>query len=213
MPNPRRGHPIGQGGHPGGSPRRAPLFSGRTTLIYFVMVILFYVFFFMSAGASKQSPPVSIPYSTFVNQVRANHVATAQVSDTTVSGAFTTPYHAQGTRYTRYTTTLLPLPDTTLVPLLETHHVQLAGVNQTPAAWTVWLGYLITAVPFIFLVGLFYVISRRAGGQQQGLFGFGQSKAKLYTEERPRTTFADVAGIEAAKRELTEEVDFLVPPH
>src|SRR5438874_3847383 len=44
-------------------------------------------------------------------------------------------------------------------------------------------------------------------GQRQGLFGFGQSKARLYSEERPSTTFADVAGVEAAKRELQEEVD------
>src|SRR5438874_3127895 len=49
-------------------------------------------------------------------------------------------------------------------------------------------------------------------GQRQGLFGFGQSKARLYSEERPSTTFADVAGVESAKRELQEEVDFLRDP-
>src|SRR5438874_11582254 len=49
-------------------------------------------------------------------------------------------------------------------------------------------------------------------GQRQGLFGFGQSKARLYSEERPSTTFADVAGVDAAKRELQEEVDFLRDP-
>ena len=53
---------------------------------------------------------------------------------------------------------------------------------------------------------------RAVRGQQQGLFGFGQSRARLYSAERPSTTFADVAGVEAAKQELSEVVDFLRDP-
>jgi cell division protease FtsH len=98
------------------------------------------------------------------------------------------------------------------VDLLNSHKVQISAVNQTPPFWLQALGFLLEALPFLFLLGLFYFGMRAARGQQQGLFGFGQSKAKVYTEERPSTTFADVAGVDAAKAELGEVVDFLRHP-
>src|SRR5205823_736522 len=90
--------------------------------------------------------------------------------------------------------------------------VKVTGVTPTTPAWQIWGGLLINLLPFIFLIGLFYFARRAMRGQQQRLFGFGQSKARLYSEERPSTTFADVAGVESAKRELQEEVDFLRDP-
>src|SRR5918912_389398 len=90
--------------------------------------------------------------------------------------------------------------------------VLLSAANQTPPFWLQVLGFLLQALPFLFLIGLFYFGARAARRQQQGLFGFGQSKAKVYTEERPSTTFADVAGVDAAKAELGEVVDFLRQP-
>jgi cell division protease FtsH len=74
------------------------------------------------------------------------------------------------------------------------------------------LGTILQALPLLFLIGLFYIGSRAARQQQQGIFGFGRSQAKLYTEERPHTTFADVAGVDSAKEELKEIVDFLRDP-
>src|SRR5205085_1700026 len=96
-----------------------------------------------------------------------------------------------------------------LVPLLTARGVQMTAESQAPSLWLTVAGLLISVLPIVFLVGLFYIATRAARGQQQGIFGFGQSRAKLYTEERPSTTFADVAGVEAAKSELSEEVDFL----
>ena len=67
--------------------------------------------------------------------------------------------------------------------------------------------------PFILLLGLFFWISRRATRQLAGgIMGIGASKAKVYDEERPTTRFADVAGYEGAKREISEVVDFLKHP-
>ena len=162
--------------------------------------------------ALPQGLQATIPYSTFVSQVDHNNVTTAQIASDTASGAFKAAYRAGGHSYSGYTTTLPPLPDTSLLPTLQRHHVQVTGVSTTTPGWVTAVGFLIGILPFLFLIGLFYVISRGMRGRQQGLFGMGQSKATLYTEERPSTTFADVAGIEAAKRELAEEVDFLRDP-
>ena len=107
---------------------------------------------------------------------------------------------------------MLPVNDPNLVPLLQQHHVQITAENQSAPPWLTVVGLLLQALPFLLLIGLFYFGTQAARRQQQGIFGFGQSRAKLYTEERPSTTFADVAGVEAAKVELSEEVDFLRDP-
>ena len=75
--------------------------------------------------------------------------------------------------------------------------------------WTVVGGLL----PFVVLVGLYFCISRRATRQLAGgVMGIGASKAKVYDQQRPTTRFADVAGYEGAKREISEVVDFLKHP-
>jgi cell division protease FtsH len=212
--DPRHSNSAGGGQHANGRGTRPPRprHSGRTRLILLALVILAtLVFYTPFLRPTSQQPQISLPYSTFLAQVRAHNVTTAHLSATMASGAFAKPYRdaASGTRYARYTTTLLPVPDPALVPLLTTHGVQMTAENQAPSLWLTVGGLLISVLPILFLLGLFYLVTRAARGQQQGIFGFGQSRAKLYTEERPSTRFADVAGVEAAKRELSEEVDFL----
>ena len=214
MNDPRHSNSAGGGPHangPGPRPPR-PRLSGRTRLILLALVILVNLLFYAPfLRTTRQEPQISLPYSTFLAQVRAHNVTTAHLSATMASGAFAKPYPdpASGTRYSRYTTTLLPVPDPALVPLLTARGVQMTAENQAPSLWLSVGGLLISVLPILFLLGLFYLVTRAARGQQQGIFGFGQSRAKLYTEERPSTTFADVAGVETAKSELSEEVDFL----
>ena len=67
-------------------------------------------------------------------------------------------------------------------------------------------------LPIFIIIGLFWWMQRRAAGQMSGVMSIGRSKAKTYNTERPGTTFADVAGYEGVKREITEVVDFLKEP-
>jgi cell division protease FtsH len=203
---------------PGGGPKLgAPRFglSGRNWLVWLVMLLVFNVVFYGPLlNRASSSPTITLSYSTFLAQTRAGNVKTANVSTSTASGDFKTPYKdpAGGTTYKLYTTTLLPVDDPSLVGILTSHDVQITGTSSAAPAWLSVLSLVLQALPFLFFIGLIYFVMRASRRQQQGVFGFGKSRAKRYSEERPSTTFADVAGVDAAKDELREEVDFLRDP-
>ncbi|OGH14582.1 MAG: cell division protein FtsH [Candidatus Levybacteria bacterium RIFCSPLOWO2_02_FULL_37_10] len=75
-----------------------------------------------------------------------------------------------------------------------------------------WVNILSSVLPIILMVAFFYFIFRQARGAQENIFSFGQSKAKLFSKDTPRIRFSDVAGVDEAKQELTEIVDFLKNP-
>src|SRR5262249_23192656 len=75
-----------------------------------------------------------------------------------------------------------------------------------------WINLTSAVLPVLLMIGFFYFIFRQARGTQEGIFSFGQSRAKLYNKNSPKVTFADVAGVDEAKQELTEIVDFLRNP-
>src|SRR3989344_1830681 len=75
-----------------------------------------------------------------------------------------------------------------------------------------WINLFGSILPIILMVGFFYFIFRQARGAQENIFSFGKSSAKLYSKDTPRIGFDDVAGVDEAKQELTEVVDFLKHP-
>ncbi len=156
-----------------------------------------------------------IPYSTFKQEVTNNLVASVSTQADLITGHFKRPVlvpttDGKSSTISDFTSRMPTYTDNNLGPLMDQHGVVITakpGDNTSPL-----LGLLFSFGPAILIIAGIFYLSRRASNQQQGIFGFGRSKARLYDKESPRTTFADVAGVEESKDELIEIVDFLKNP-
>ena len=187
----------------GPAPPPAP--SWRQWLLY-LGILATIVLFFLPIGTRSTN---QLTYTQFVNNVMANKVKTATINASGgVTGTLTT-----GTSYTTQIPTALQ--DNNLPTLLRQHNVQITA--QGPSS-SVLGTILLNLLPLILFLGVFWYMGRRAqrgvggGGGFMGLGALTGSRAKLYDEERPNTTFADIAGYEGAKQEVSEVVDFLKHP-
>jgi cell division protease FtsH len=147
------------------------------------------------------SPTQSTPlaYSAFYQKVEQHQVKKAVVTGHDVSGDLTTGEH--------FTTTIGDLSDIT--PALRKNVADVSFVNNTS---TPLLGYVFQFIPFIIMALLLIFILRQAQSGGSQALSFGRSRAKLLNENRPKVTFADVAGVDEAKEELGEVVEFLKYP-
>ncbi|HTQ94162.1 MAG TPA: ATP-dependent metallopeptidase FtsH/Yme1/Tma family protein, partial [Streptosporangiaceae bacterium] len=154
-----------------------------------------------------RSPSTTLSYSQFVKDVQNHQVTTAVLA--TTPGGTTTGTLKNGKNYT----VIIPVVSQELVNQLNNEGVEIKGAPSGQGFGTTLLIYLITfGLPILLFVWLFRRISRGAAGGLQGALGVGRSRAKIFDEERPSTTFADVAGYEGAKSEIAEVVDFLRMP-
>jgi cell division protease FtsH len=157
----------------------------------------------LSLSHTSSTTTKSFSYSKFLSEVDPGQVHTASVNP---SGAITGTLKG-GDNYTSQIPTAIT--DDQLAPTLKSHHVDVTGVGQGSALLTDLLSF----IPFLLFIAFFIWIGRRSSKQLAGgLRGIGGSKAKVYDEEKPTTRFADVAGYEGAKREVSEVVDFLSHP-
>jgi cell division protease FtsH len=118
------------------------------------------------------------------------------------------------TSYATYETVVPPDGDPTLLPLLEQEGVVVSASDTSSMGSLLGslLGVAASLLPVLLLVGILIWSGRQVQRSQEGIFGVGRSKARQFDPERPSVTFADVAGQDEAKTELTEVVDFLKKP-
>ncbi len=168
---------------------------------------------------------VEIPMSKFLQLVREGKVEKVSLTDreirgTLKPGALPAPQPGPGDKVrslvgvdqplTTFTTTRIPgIDDGSLVKELEQHKIEFSGRVES----TFWRDFLFGwIVPLGLMVGIWLFLMRRMSGGPTQALSFGRSKAKIYDRKELKTTFADVAGVDEAKAELIEIVDFLKNP-
>jgi cell division protease FtsH len=196
----------------GSSPER-PSFRPNARWILFALALLA-INVYVGSRSTQPSSRLRVPYSPFfLEQVQAGHVEEITSKGTAIQGTFTRALAYSGSKATtRFRTEIPTFADTNgLSQLLQRKRVT---VNAQPldkgAPW--WQNLLLGFGPTILFVFLLFWLMRRAGNVQNILGSFGRSRARRYQPSGERVTFADVAGIDEAKEELSEVVDFLRRP-
>jgi len=179
---------------PGNPWMRSLLVWGGIFLALFFAVSLF--------SARTDTTNGLIQYSDFRSKVAEGSVADAQVGEGKITGHF-----KDGDAFST-----IPVPnDTSLPQLLQNNGVRYGGKAADEP--NVLMYIVLQALPFLLILGVaFFALKQVQKGGGSGAMGFGKSKAKLLTERQGRVTFADVAGIDEAREELEEIVEFLRDP-
>lgn len=145
-----------------------------------------------------------IPLSTALTDIRGQ-----KIEKVTVEGNKLSLDYKDGTDKVSYK------GDRSLEETLKDVGVDVTQVNyevKDSAGSDLWLNLLFSILPVALIIGLFFMIFRQAKESQGSLFSFGQSRAKMFSKDQPQTKFADVAGVDEAKSELMEVVEFLKTP-
>lgn len=172
-------------------------------LVLWGIIAVILIIVFNSFGPSSDKAK-SMPYSTFVTKV--DH---GDVTSVTFSGRKVTGTNAAGGSFTTYTPTTDQSP---LVAKLLAGNVQIKA--KAPEHRSILMQIFISWFPFILLIGvwIFFMRQMQGGGGGRGAMSFGKSRARMQGEDQVKVNFSDVAGVEEAKEEVGELVEFLRDP-
>ncbi|MCH2333476.1 MAG: ATP-dependent zinc metalloprotease FtsH [Pseudomonadales bacterium] len=176
---------------------------GKNILLWLIIAAVLLTVFNNFSGVSE---PQEISYSDFIEQVNRNEVRQVEFDG---QHEYLTVLRKDTSRFK----VIIPAPDPRLLDDLMEHDVEIVGKEaETEGFWT---QLLIASFPILIIIAVFMLFMRQMQGGVGGRGGpmaFGKSKARLLAEDQIKTTFADVAGVDEAKEEVQELVEFLMDP-
>ncbi len=199
--------PIRRNGNGNGKKTRIWMFQFNLNLknIFIGLFIVFIVLSLIGSFAGQNGMYPERPLSTVIADVKSSKVDAIAVEDNKL-----TVTYRDGSKITSRKET-----QDSLVKLLSDAGASTSGIAITVkdlSGTQIWLNIISNVLPLVLTVLFFLFLFRQARGAQDNLFSFGQSKARVWNKDLPRITFADVAGVDEAKKELEEVVDFLKNP-
>ncbi len=174
----------------------------KNIVLWLVIAGVLYV---VASSISTQPATRDLPYSEFISQVENGEVQEVKIGENTITGTY-----SDGRQFK---TVKPPTLDMDLMPTLIQNQVQVNGVEPERQGFLMQL--FLSVLPILIILAIFIFFMRQMQGGGRGGGGpmtFGKSKAKLLGEDQIKTTFADVAGVEEAKEEVQELVEFLRDP-
>ena len=179
----------------------------RNFALWVVIIVLLVLLFQLFSNPGPRTAGQDIVYSQFLNDVDDNRISTVTMTQQATGGYAITGTTTQNTTFQ----TFAP-EDATLIPRLEEAGVTFTVEPASDGSSSIF-SYLLNWLPFILIIAIWIFFMRQMQGAGGRAMGFGKSKAKLLTESQGRVTFEDVAGVDEAKEDLQEIVEFLRDPH